>query len=676
LARPFVAVEVPGSAAARLPGGRQRDAGAAVESLLAHASRITEVSQADVDEACRAVGVDSPSGARNEFKSLYGRFLDHCYEDRRLSIEESEDLEHLQRILGLGDSDVSSMQDEVAIRVYGSAVADVLEDLRIDPNEARFLARLREELHLPESMAERILEDGRSEVRARTLDQAMGAQMSDGLLQRLARVSIWQYLKILLPLTVVFLLAFFFEYRAEVGAYRAQLLTQEASVIKTGALRVGRGLEIANGDLNFVVDLVDAVADDEAPDRFAAIEESLLAFVRRRPGYFRIRFIGATGQEIFRVGNTPAGPRITPESELQDERELSDSSDFIDFSDTMRLEAGEVFVSPIELNVERGALEGSYESAVRLATPIDDAAGERRGIVVLTVYGEHFLRAFERNTDEVGTKRMIINSDGYWFQRRPDVESGVVLERGRSFQGTFPDVWPQLMASPQSWVESREGLFYLATVTPPPAASSPDGEGHEPPVWVFVSLVPRQLLDEIAVQVATPLLVIATPLFFTFVMIGCLLASALHRRDEALLGLEKVRSAMMTAALDGIVVMDERGTTLEFNPSAQKIFGYTLEEARGKLVADLIIPPANRETHRLGLERYLATGEARIIDKHIGELTAIRKNGEEFPIELTVCHPVTVAGKRLFYGFLRDLSESGRSQVEDDPRHLRALPDA
>ena len=122
----------------------------------------------------------------------------------------------------------------------------------------------------------------------------------------------------------------------------------------------------------------------------------------------------------------------------------------------------------------------------------------------------------------------------------------------------------------------------------------------------------------------------------------------------------------MTAALDGIVVMDESGTTLEFNPSAQKIFGYTLEEARGELVADLIIPPAHRETHRLGLERYLATGEGRIIDKHILELTAIRKGGEEFPIELTVCSPVRVAGERVFLGFLRDLSESGRKKVEAD----------
>jgi len=295
LSKPFVAVavEAPGSDAARLPGGRERAAGAAVESLLARASRITEVSQADVDQACRALGVDSPSGVRNEFKSLYGRFLDHCFEDRRLSIEESEDLEHLQRILGLGDSDVGGVQDEAAIRVYGSTVAEVLEDLRIDPEETRFLARLREELQIPEWKAEqRIGEDDGLE--APTLDQAVEVQPSGGLLQELADVSISQYLKILLPLTLVFLVVFYLEYQAEVGAERARLLTQETSLIQNAVLLVERELEIAAGDLYFVGDLVAEVADDEAPGRLAALERSLLAFVRRRPGYQQIRFAFAS----------------------------------------------------------------------------------------------------------------------------------------------------------------------------------------------------------------------------------------------------------------------------------------------------------------------------------------------------------------------------------------------
>ena len=493
---------------------------------------------------------------------------------------------------------------------------------------------------------------------------SMAVQPPGGLLQGLTSVSILQFLGVVLPLTIVFLLAFALEYRAQVGADRARLLSQETSVVQRGVRRVEREMEIATGDLYFVTDLVAEVVDDEAPDRLAALERGLLAFVRRRPGYIHIRFIGATGQEILSVENAPGGPRITPRSERQDK------SDRSYFTDAMRLEPGEVFVSAMERNIERGVLEEPYKPVVRLATPVADAAGQLRGIVVLNAHGGHFLSGFERNTDEPGIRRMIINSDGYWLQRRPEVEWGFVLEEGRSFQRTFPEVWSQMLASPQGQGESSEGLFYFDTVTSQPAASQTDAEAQEPLFWIFVSLVPRQLLNDIAVQVATPLLVIAVPSYFTLLVVGWFLAAALQRRrlaEEALRSLEKVRSTMMAAALDGIVIMDETGTTLEFNRSARQIFGYTLEEVRGKLVADLIIPPAYRETHRVGLEHYLATGEGRIIDKHVYELTAIRKSGEEFPVELTVC-PVMLSGKRLFYGFLRDLSESGRRKVEADPR--------
>jgi PAS domain S-box-containing protein len=386
--------------------------------------------------------------------------------------------------------------------------------------------------------------------------------------------------------------------------------------------------------------------------------------VRGRSAYFQIRFIDATGLEVVHVEKAAAEPRITPMSEIEDK---SDSSYF---TEAMRLDPGEVFVSRMDLNVERGVLDEPHRPVVRLATPIDDASGQRRGVVVLNAHGGHFLRAFEPDSDETGIQRMIVDSEGYWLQHRPEVEWGFALEHGRSFQRTFPEVWAQLLMHRQDAVEASEGLFYFDAITLRPAAASDGAEAHAPHFWMFISLIPRRLLDNIAIQAATPLLVIAMPLYFALLAVGWALAAAIQRRrlaDEALRSFEAVRSAMMRAALDGIVVMDKTGTTLEFNRSAQQIFGYTREEVRGRSVADLIIPPAHREAHRTGLEHYLATGEGRIIDKHIDELTAIRKGGEEFPVELTVC-PVMVAGKQLFCGFLRDLSEKGRREATPEPQ--------
>jgi hypothetical protein len=281
----------------------------------------------------------------------------------------------------------------------------------------------------------------------------LDAQPKIGLLHGFASVSMRLVLLVMLPLSVVFLFAFILEYRAEVRAERARLVAQEAAVIQRGVRWVERELEIATSDLQFVAALVAKAVGDGSEDRLTALEQSALAFVRSRPGYFQIRFIDATGIEAVHVENTAGGPQITPRSELEDKSTSSY------FTDTMRLEPGEVFVSRMDLNVERGVLEEPYKPVVRLATPIDDRAGQRRGVVVLNAHGGHFLRAFEPNTDEVGIQRMIVDSEGYWLQHRPEVEWGFVLEHGRSFQRTFPEVWEQLLTRSQDGVEASEGLF-------------------------------------------------------------------------------------------------------------------------------------------------------------------------------------------------------------------------
>lgn len=489
----------------------------------------------------------------------------------------------------------------------------------------------------------------------------MEPRPSGGLLQNLKNVSMPQFLRVVLPLAVVFLFGFLLEYRAEVGADRARFLTLETSLIQRGLRQVEREFDSATLDLFFVADLVAETIDGNRLGGFAELERSLLTLVRNRADHAQVRYISTAGQEILRVENSSTGPRVVPGRELQDKS----NRDY--FTQTIGLQTGEVFVSPMELNMERGEVEEPYTPVIRLATPVNDSTGRRRGVVVLNLHGERFLRAFERNSERGGVQRMIVNSDGYWIQHRPEVEWGFMLEHGRGFQNTFPDIWEPLTVNRQGQAESSDGVFYFDTVAPRPSATIAGAEIHGQGDWILISLVPRGVLDGIAVRVATRLLVLAMPLFFALLLVGLLLAAAGERRrlsDEALQGVERLRSAMMRTALDAIVVMDEAGVTLEFNPAAQQIFGYTLEEARGKLVADLIIPPSHREAHRFGLEHFLKTGEGPIIDKHIDDMTGIRKDGSTFPVELTVCE-IHISGTQIFFGFLRDLSEPKSEGVEE-----------
>jgi PAS domain S-box-containing protein len=122
------------------------------------------------------------------------------------------------------------------------------------------------------------------------------------------------------------------------------------------------------------------------------------------------------------------------------------------------------------------------------------------------------------------------------------------------------------------------------------------------------------------------------------------------------------KAAIVDSALDCIVTIDHEGRITEFNPAAERTFGYRRDEVLGKHLADIIIPPSLREKHRQGFARYLATGEARVLGKRI-EMTAVRVDGSEFPVELAITR-IPLEGPPSFTGYLRDITERKRAQQE------------
>lgn len=141
------------------------------------------------------------------------------------------------------------------------------------------------------------------------------------------------------------------------------------------------------------------------------------------------------------------------------------------------------------------------------------------------------------------------------------------------------------------------------------------------------------------------------------------------KQQETLRQSEGLKVAILDSSLDALVTIDESGNIVEFNRAAEAMFGIARSEALGKPMAQLIIPPRDREAHGRGFERCLATGEGPIFGKRL-ELEAIRADGTEFPVELAVV-PIASLSKRMFTGFIRDITE--RKQAEARIRHLNRV---
>jgi PAS domain S-box-containing protein len=136
------------------------------------------------------------------------------------------------------------------------------------------------------------------------------------------------------------------------------------------------------------------------------------------------------------------------------------------------------------------------------------------------------------------------------------------------------------------------------------------------------------------------------------------------RAEEALRESEARKRAILESALDCIITMDHAGLVVDWNPAAERTFGYRREDVLGKEMADLIIPSKFREGHRRGLAHYLATGDGPALGNRL-ELSAVRLDGSEFPIELAITR-IESEGLPMFTGYIRDITE--RKQAEEQLR--------
>jgi two-component system sensor histidine kinase UhpB len=127
------------------------------------------------------------------------------------------------------------------------------------------------------------------------------------------------------------------------------------------------------------------------------------------------------------------------------------------------------------------------------------------------------------------------------------------------------------------------------------------------------------------------------------------------RSEAAVKQSEEVRRLIMNAALDAIICINPEGLITVWNLQAENMFGWKEKDMLGQPLVDSIVPTQHRASHKRGLQRYLATGEATMLNRVV-ETTALHRSGYEFPIELAIV-PIKKTGDDFFCAFIRDITD-------------------
>ncbi len=130
--------------------------------------------------------------------------------------------------------------------------------------------------------------------------------------------------------------------------------------------------------------------------------------------------------------------------------------------------------------------------------------------------------------------------------------------------------------------------------------------------------------------------------------------------EAALLQSQEQNRAIVDTTLDGVITIDAAGIVTEWNAQATAIFGWTREEAMGRLLSETIIPERDLEAHASGIHEYLKTGVGLVLNRRI-EIAARHQDGHEFPVELAVA-PARIGETYIFSAFVRDITDRRRAE--------------
>lgn len=320
-----------------------------------------------------------------------------------------------------------------------------------------------------------------------------------------------RFLLIFLPLSLGLGIVIGLLHRIEIVADRWLVETNEARNVEIQKRLAMEHFIVARSDINILAaqnELRDFLENNKdnipvAETARKGIAQEYLTLAIQAGDLDQIRFIDLTGQEIVRVNFNDGRPKILEESSLQNQ-----SSRYW-FQEGIKLRQGEIFVSPLDLNVDNGKLTMPFKPMIHFATPVFDRQGQKRGVAVLNHLGKVIVDSLENST-AIGTM-LLVNSQGYWLKgRTPEEEWGFMIpERSdRTFSREFPQAWSQISKNQAGQFSTPEGLFAFQTLSPQiitqsgskSLSASLESPGNPIPgvkdEWKIISFVPNSLLDQ------------------------------------------------------------------------------------------------------------------------------------------------------------------------------------
>lgn len=405
-----------------------------------------------------------------------------------------------------------------------------------------------------------------------------------------------------------------FHYLAESRAERQAKETAERLNVSLGQTALIKALENVFSDLTYLSAYHQSLGhfQSEDPTALEALALGFRTLAERKGIYDQVRFLDLAGNEIVRINYNDGDSVIVAPSELQNK------VDRYYFAELTKLSAGEVYVSPLDLNVEHGRIESPAKPVIRLGTSVVGPSGAISGFVLLNYLGDVLLQGFRTATANISDHIVLLNGDGFWLSS-PDREEewGFMSGRSRTFATDHPGAWPRISESDTGQFVMMDGLFTYATVHPTRSTggedAGADGSAAAPRSWKIVSHRTLDSFDTAPSKFLRKYLPLYGAMLLLISLGAWLLARASVRHHLAQSRVEfeqRFREILENIDLAALGI-DLEGNVIFCNEPLLELVDRRREDLIGRNWIDAFIVPEDRDSCRQAL-RAIATGEREI----------------------------------------------------------------
>ena len=362
------------------------------------------------------------------------------------------------------------------------------------------------------------------------------------------------FLRIFLPLAIFVLAGAYLFGRAEFEQGISRLKADEKLNVSLGAAAILQSLDDIARDLKYIAShsALRAAVDATTPQALQHLAEDLVTFSGSRATYDQLRWIDETGMERVRVNYLNGQAEVTPANKLQNKGQR------YFFIDASKLKPGEIFVSPLDLNIEQDVIETPYEPVLRAATPVINSLGAKRGIVIVNFFGKVMLDSFASAAPKIADHAMLLNNEGYWLKSpQATDEWGFMFNRADlSLATRAPLDWAEIRSADSGQAVLADGLWTWQKIYPLQAgeksstgATEAFARSHgevtgEQYFWIAAAHVQADALSALRQAIVVKLAVVCTVLLGMIGIGSRGLASAWVKRAEAEEALRRLNAGL------------------------------------------------------------------------------------------------------------------------------------